>query len=52
MENPGFTQSENGIEISVPPDQRSDIDTVIALELDEPADAITPVAVDPAQKPE
>ncbi len=43
-----FKQSENGIEISVPPEQRSDIDTVVALELDQPAGAIAPVAVDPA----
>jgi alpha-L-fucosidase len=45
-----FTQSEKGIEVSVPPDQRSDIDTVVALELDQPANIIVPVAVDLPRK--
>ena len=40
-----FAQTEQGIEISVPTNNRSDMDTVIALELDQPAGAIEPVAV-------
>ena len=46
----GFTQTEEGIEISVPPEHRSDTDTVIALELDQPAAAIAPVAVEAVVK--
>jgi alpha-L-fucosidase len=45
-----FAQTENGIEISVPPDHRSDLDAIIALELDQPANAIAPVAVDAVAK--
>jgi alpha-L-fucosidase len=41
-----FTQTSEGIEISVPPASRSDVDTVIALELDQSADGIKKVAVD------
>jgi alpha-L-fucosidase len=41
----GFTQTEHGVEISVSPENRGDIDTVIALELDQSADNIKPVAV-------
>ncbi|KQV90227.1 hypothetical protein ASD15_23170 [Massilia sp. Root351] len=40
-----LTQTGRGIELSVPPAARSDIDTVIALELDSPAEAIVPVRV-------
>jgi alpha-L-fucosidase len=39
----GFTQTASGIEISVRPQDRSDMDTVIALQLDSSADAIRPV---------
>jgi alpha-L-fucosidase len=42
----GFTQTERGIEISVPLADRSETDTVIALQLDSSADAIQPVALD------
>jgi alpha-L-fucosidase len=45
-----FTQTEHGIEISVPPDHRSDTDTVIALELDQPASAIPLTAVNAIAK--
>jgi alpha-L-fucosidase len=38
-----FTQSEQGIEISLPPADRSEIDTLIALQLDSSADVIQPV---------
>jgi alpha-L-fucosidase len=41
---PSFTQTEQAIEISVPPAERSAMDTVIALELDSSADKITPVS--------
>jgi alpha-L-fucosidase len=40
-----FTQTGEGIEISVPPASRSEVDTVIALELDQSAAGIKPVAV-------
>ncbi len=39
------TQTEQGIEITVAPSQRDEVDTVIALELDQPAGAVSPVAV-------
>jgi len=35
-----FTQTERGIDISVPPAQRDELDTVVALELDQPAESI------------
>lgn len=38
-----LTQSEQGIEISLAPADRSEMDTVIALQLDSSADAIQPV---------
>jgi alpha-L-fucosidase len=41
-----FTQTEHGIEISVPPADRSEMDTVIALHLDSSADEIQPVSLD------
>ena len=37
-----FIQTERGIELSVPPAGRSDMDTIIALELDSPASRIKP----------
>lgn len=40
-----FVQSERGIELSVPAAARNDMDTIIALQLDSPADAIQPVPV-------
>jgi alpha-L-fucosidase len=40
-----FTQTERGIDISVPPAQRDELDTVVVLELDQPADNIPPVEV-------
>jgi len=40
-----FSQTANGIELSVPAAARSDMDTVIALELDSPASTIRPVPV-------
>lgn len=40
-----FTQTDRGIELSVPPAARSDIDTVIALQLDSPAASIRPVSL-------
>lgn len=40
-----FVQSERGIEVSLPPTDRSDMDTVIALQLDQPASTIAPIAV-------
>jgi alpha-L-fucosidase len=36
-------QSARGIEVSVPLAARNDMDTVVALQLDSPAEAITPV---------
>ncbi len=39
------TQTEQGIEITVAPSQRDEIDTVVALELDQPADVVSSVAV-------
>lgn len=41
----GVTQTAQGIEVTVPPAGRNDIDTVIALELDTPAASIQPVPV-------
>jgi alpha-L-fucosidase len=41
----GATETEQGIEISVPPGEKRDIDTVVVLELDRPAGQIKPVAV-------
>lgn len=38
------SQTENGLELAVPPAKRSDLDTVIALELDRPASALPLVA--------
>ncbi|MEO7496900.1 MAG: glycoside hydrolase family 29, partial [Massilia sp.] len=38
-----FTQSERGIDVSVAPAARGEIDTIIALELDSPASAIKPL---------
>jgi len=40
-----FAQTAGGIEVSLPPAQRSDLDTVITLELDQPASAIPLTAV-------
>ncbi|MFS2139583.1 alpha-L-fucosidase [Duganella sp. Dugasp56] len=40
-----FTQTGQGIELSVPPSARNDIDTIIALQLDSPAAAIRPLPV-------
>jgi len=40
-----FVQTKGGIEVLLPRAQRSDTDTVIALELDQPASAIAPVTV-------
>ncbi len=40
----GVTQSDQGIEISVPPAGQNDTDTVVVLELDRPAGQIKPVA--------
>ncbi len=45
-----FAQTEHGVEISLPADHRTEIDTVITLEIDQPADAIAPVAVDAFSK--
>jgi len=39
-----LTQTDQGIEISVPPAQRGDADTVVVLDLDRPASQIKPVA--------
>jgi alpha-L-fucosidase len=39
-----LSQTDRGIELSVPPAHRSDIDTVIELQLDQPASAIAPAA--------
>ena len=38
-----FIQTDQGIEVSVPPADRSEVDTVIVLQLDSSADAIHPV---------
>lgn len=38
-----FSQSENGIEISVPEFARNSMDTIVVLQLDSSADAISPV---------
>lgn len=40
-----FAQTENAIELSVAADQRSDMDTVVVLELDKPAMGLQVVAV-------
>ena len=45
----GLVQSASGIELSVAPGDRREIDTIIALELDKPAGPMQPVAV--ADKP-
>lgn len=42
------TQTQEGIEIAVPQADRQEIDTIVALELDQPAMAIPPLAVNPA----
>jgi alpha-L-fucosidase len=41
-----FAQSKNAIELSVTADQRNDMDTVIVLELNQPAASVKPVAAD------
>jgi alpha-L-fucosidase len=38
-----FSQSESGIEISVPESARNDMDTIVRLQLDSPAGSIQPV---------
>jgi alpha-L-fucosidase len=40
-----FTQTAKGIELSVPQAARNSLDTIVALELDSPADKIEPVAL-------
>ena len=45
-----FVQTDQGIDISVPSAQRSDLDTVIVLEFDQAADRIPLVAVDTGAK--
>jgi hypothetical protein len=40
-----FSQTEDGLELSVHPAHRSDLDTVIALELDRPASSLPLVEV-------
>jgi alpha-L-fucosidase len=45
-----FTHTESGIELSVPSANRSEMDTVIALELDQPARAIPLVEMSPTKK--
>jgi alpha-L-fucosidase len=40
-----FTQSDERIEVSLPPAARSDMDTILALELDQPADGISLIEV-------
>ena len=40
-----FTQTAEGIEVSVPSGERSDVDTVITLTLDQLADGVKPAAV-------
>ena len=45
-----FTQTDQGIEISVAPAHRDDLDTVVALELDRPANTVTPLPVIEASK--
>jgi len=42
-----FTQSARHIGIFMPPSVRSDIDTVVKLELDQPSDKIKPIKVKP-----
>ena len=46
----GLAQTEQGFELSMPPDQRNDLDSVIVLELDQPADGIKPVPVNTDKK--
>jgi len=41
--NASFVQDENGIEVSIPESARNDMDTIVALELDSPADTIPDV---------
>ena len=41
----GFTQTDQGIEISVEPSNQSAMDTVVVLQLDQPASRIKPVAL-------
>jgi alpha-L-fucosidase len=43
-------QTDKGIEISLPPEARSDIDTIIALQLDSPAAQIAPVQLAKQEK--
>jgi len=38
-------QTDEAIEISVPPEQRQELDTIVVLQLDGPADEIEPVAL-------
>jgi alpha-L-fucosidase len=45
-----FTQTGQGIAVSVPPKKRNELDTIIVLELDQPAHGIAPLAVDTATK--
>ena len=48
---PGFSQSEKGIEITLPAEYRDKLDTILVLELDRPAKDVKPVQVqtlDPA----
>jgi alpha-L-fucosidase len=40
-----FVQTGQGIELALPPASRDGMDTIIALELDSPASAITPIPV-------
>ncbi|MGA2062167.1 MAG: alpha-L-fucosidase [Thermoguttaceae bacterium] len=46
----GFAQTEQGTEISVSPNNRDDIDTVVVLELDSLTDKIKPVSLDANMK--
>ncbi|MBI5093938.1 MAG: alpha-L-fucosidase [Candidatus Hydrogenedentes bacterium] len=41
-------QTDKAVVITVPPDKRDDIDTVVALELDGPAMDITPISMSPS----
>jgi alpha-L-fucosidase len=45
-----FSRNDHGIELSVPSGQRSDLDTVVEIELDQPIQTIAPVAVDAPAK--
>jgi alpha-L-fucosidase len=40
-----FTQSNEAVEVSIQANDRSDMDTIIVLELDQPADALKPIAI-------